>query len=369
MTEHEEAAAELDRVPAVTRAVRLLEQVASARTGQSLSELARALDAPKSSLLNICAALVSERLLRRDEDGNYRLGLRVAEFARAQLSGPRRLTRIGVATQDPCNPFFVVEEQAIVEAAAARNIRTVAFNAEQSLAKQIAQLRELGEAGVDAVIVDAVDSNGVLPGIHELRQKGIHVIAVNTGVADCDASVTTDNVLAGQLIGRFFSETVPEGGRLAIVGGNPVTAVSDRVIGFLSAIREAETLRVVDRVDANQTETGGYEAAKALLARNRKLDGIFAINDPTAIGVAAALRDAGLTIPIASVDGSAAVAKMIEDRKYIVATAAQSPASIGALAVELAERLFSHGSLGNWFHKLPPVLITESNAKSYRPWR
>jgi len=368
MTDSEDSAAGLDRVPAVTRAMRLLEFVAQAHEGKSLSELARALGVPKSSLLNICAALVSERLLKRDENGNYRLGLRVAEFAQAQLLNPRRLRRIGIATQDPANPFFVAEEQAIVEAASQRNIDTIVLNAQHSLAKQLEHLREFAAADVDVVIIDAVDSNGVLPGVRELRRKNIHVIAVNTGAADCDASVATDNVLAGQLIGRFFGEFLPEGSRIAIVGGNPVTAVSDRVVGFLSAIREAEALKAVDRVDANQTEAGGYEAARILLARNSRLDGIFAINDPSAIGVAAALHDAGLSIPIASVDGSAAVLKMIQDGHYVVATAAQSPKTIGTVAVDLAERVFAYGPQGNRFHKLPPVLVTAGNAASYRPW-
>lgn len=357
-----------DRVPAVTRAIKLLELVSQAKAGKSLSELSRALGVPKSSLLNICSALVAERLLKRDSFGTYRLGLRVAEFARAQIAYPPRLKVVGIAMQDPSNPFFAVEEAAAIAASQARDVRAIVKNARKSLETQIRQLGEFTDLGVDAVLVDAIDSNGVSPGLQVLRRAGIPVVAINTGAADCDASVATDNVQAGELVGRYLADSLPEGARVAIIGGNPVTAVSDRIVGFLSALRDYEAIRVVDRVDADQTETGGYKAAKKVLARHQKLDGLFAINDPTAIGACGALRDMKREMPVVSVDGSSAAVQMISEGKYIIATAAQDPRAIGNAGVELAERVLAGEVLTNRYRVLPPVLITSENVRSYQPW-
>lgn len=72
--------------PAVTRAVRILDALAS--DGQHpipLSELSRRVGAPKSSVANICAALVDSGLLRRSEAG-FSLGRRLAELGGAYLS-------------------------------------------------------------------------------------------------------------------------------------------------------------------------------------------------------------------------------------------------------------------------------------------
>lgn len=357
-----------DRVPAVSRAIKLLELVSLANGGKSLSELSRALAVPKSSLLNICSALVAERLLKRDSFGTYRLGLRVAEFARSQIAYPPRLGVVGVSLQDPSNPFFAVEEAAVIAASQRREVRTIIKNARRSLETQILQLQEFADLNVDAVLVDAIDSNGVSPGLQILRRRGIAVVAINTGAADCDASVATDNVHAGELVGRYLADSLTDGARVAIIGGNPVTAVSDRITGFLSALRDYETIRVVDRINGDQTETGGYNAAKTILMRHKKLDGLFAINDPTAIGACGALRDMKREMPVVSVDGSAAAVQMISEGKYIVATAAQDPRSIGATGLELAERVFAGEVLTNRYRTLPPTLVTKENSHTYQPW-
>lgn len=357
-----------DRVPAVTRAVRILEHIAQCSDGSNLSDVSRAVEAPKSSVLNVCNALMAERLLDRDSSGHYRLGLRVAEFAFAQASQSPRLTSIGVATQGIHNPFFVEEQQGVIAFAEARDIRTTVLNAGRSLKTQIDQLREFSRQEVNVVLVDAVDSNGVAPGIEALHRRGKLVIAMNAGAIGCDASVTTDNVVAGQLVGRHLNELLPDQTEIAIIGGNPVSGVFDRIFGFLSAVREQKRLVVVDREDGDQTEEGGYQAARKILQRQSDIGAIFAINDPTAIGAATALKEHDRDLVIVSVDGSSSAIKMIEEQRFVVATAAQDPRAIGETAAAFAEQLFAGTAIHNRFHALPPRLVTRDNLTSYRPW-
>lgn len=361
-------ASKVDRVPAVTRAVRILRHIAQCSDGSNLSDLSRAVDAPKSSVLNVCNALLSERLLDRDTAGNYSLGLRIAEFAFSQAAQSPRLTSIGIATQGVHNPFFVEEQKGVVTSAHARDIRTTVLNAGRSLKTQIDQLRNFSREDVDVVLVDAVDSNGIAPGIEALHRRGKLVIAMNAGAMGCDSTVTTDNVEAGQLVGRYLNELLPDQAEVAIIGGNPVSGVFDRIVGFLSAVREQEQLLVVDREDGDQTEEGGYLATGKILQRQSKLRAIFAINDPTAIGAAKALREQGRDLFIVSVDGSSQAIEMIRQQNYIIATAAQDPRAIGETAVALAELLFAGTAMHNRFHALPPRLITHANLNSYRPW-
>lgn len=77
--------------PAVTRAAAILELLASSDShrmnrGMGLSDIADALELPKSSVYNICQAMVDANLLRKD-GGGYRLGRRLAELGTAYLSG------------------------------------------------------------------------------------------------------------------------------------------------------------------------------------------------------------------------------------------------------------------------------------------
>lgn len=77
---------ERDPAPAVTRALAILDILATAGgRPMSLSELARALGAAKSSTLNVCVALESGRLVQR-RDGGYVLGRRTVELGGAYLS-------------------------------------------------------------------------------------------------------------------------------------------------------------------------------------------------------------------------------------------------------------------------------------------
>ena len=72
--------------PAVTRAAAILDALAEQPTAPTpLSDLARRLGLPKSSVANICAALVDAGLVRR-VDAGFTLGRRLAELGGAYLA-------------------------------------------------------------------------------------------------------------------------------------------------------------------------------------------------------------------------------------------------------------------------------------------
>ena len=71
-------------VPAVTRAVAILDLLASEGAPIGPNAIARRLDLPKSSVANICATLVDSGLLR-PLDGGVTLGPRLAQFGAAYL--------------------------------------------------------------------------------------------------------------------------------------------------------------------------------------------------------------------------------------------------------------------------------------------
>jgi len=73
-------------VPAVDRAVRLLDALATARQPQTLADLARALSLPKSSVHGLLATLAALGLARRTADGAFALGPRPLQWADAFAS-------------------------------------------------------------------------------------------------------------------------------------------------------------------------------------------------------------------------------------------------------------------------------------------
>jgi DNA-binding IclR family transcriptional regulator len=74
-------------VPAVSRALTLLERLAGAREPMGLARLAQELALPKSSVHGLCSTLVSFGYLRRQPDGTFLIGPRVMSLAQAFVSG------------------------------------------------------------------------------------------------------------------------------------------------------------------------------------------------------------------------------------------------------------------------------------------
>ena len=74
-------------VPAVSRALALLERLAGAREPMTLARLASELALPKSSVHGLCSTLVSFGYLRRQPDGAFLIGPRVMGLAEAFVSG------------------------------------------------------------------------------------------------------------------------------------------------------------------------------------------------------------------------------------------------------------------------------------------
>ena len=74
-------------VPALSRALALLERLAGAREPMSLARLAGELALPKSSVHGLCTTLVSFGYLRRQPDGAFLIGPRVMGLAEAFVSG------------------------------------------------------------------------------------------------------------------------------------------------------------------------------------------------------------------------------------------------------------------------------------------
>lgn len=356
------------RVPAVSRAMAVLDDIA--RNGPAtLANLARRLALPKSSLLGICQALVEERLLAQDLGGRYTLGLAVAELAAAQAARPPLLGTLGVTVPNSLNPFYAVEIAGIRQAAGELGAEVVAVDAEQDAQAQVRQIEEFVEAGVDAIVLDAVHSTTVGEVVAKAQAAGVPVVAVNVGAEGARATVTTDNVQAGHLVGSYLAGLLGGRGNVAIVDGQPVTAVADRIVGFLGALRDHPDITVVARQRGDHSVASGEHIARRLLTRHPGLSAIFAINDPMAAGALAAMTDLGVAVPLVSIDGAAVAVEAIGSGGPWQATAAQDPARLGRLAVQYAAQAHAGDALADGKRRLlPTTLITRDTLADYQPW-
>lgn len=69
-----------DRVTAVHKIARLMDEIAAGSEPRSLTDLARALGFPKSTVADLCASLAEERMLQRVPGRRYKLGVGLVEI-------------------------------------------------------------------------------------------------------------------------------------------------------------------------------------------------------------------------------------------------------------------------------------------------
>lgn len=79
-------------VPALDRSVAVLDELANARHGLSLADIAKALSLPKSSAHNLMQALVSHGLVRKDNEGLFTMGTKALSWGQSFNTGSQLMT-------------------------------------------------------------------------------------------------------------------------------------------------------------------------------------------------------------------------------------------------------------------------------------
>lgn len=364
-----EPLADRSRTPAVSRAVAVLTRVGRSPAPLSASAIAKEIDAPRTSVQRICDALTEERLLERGRDGAYWLGPQLAALAASARLSAHHPLRYGLLIPDVENAYYDAVVPAARDDIRSTGGELAVRHADSDGERQRRQWQELLDERSDVILVDAVHTHGFDDLVVRTRGRGVPVVAVGTRIAEVDVSVISDNTQAGLLAGLDLARRLPSGGTVAIIDGLDKNANTERVVGFLDAMRDAPGITVVARRSRHREDlASGRELAEELLAAHPDLSGVFAVCDPLALGAAEYLKEAGSPLPIVSVDGRAQAVAQITAGGPIVATAAQDPARLIRTALECARQLHDGSRPPQRVVSLPVNLITAENARGYRPW-
>ncbi|NWA02237.1 ABC transporter substrate-binding protein [Pseudomonas gingeri] len=284
----------------------------------------------------------------------------------------RELKSVGISLGSLGNPYFVT----LADGAKARalelnpNVKVTSVSADYDLSKQFTQIDNFISAGVDLILLNAVDPAAIESAIKKARKAGIVVVAVDVNARGVNATVQTDNVEAGKLACQFIVDKLAGKGNVIIQNGPQVTAVTDRVTGCKSALAAAPGIKVLsDDQDGKGSREGGLNAMQGYLTRFPKIDGLFAINDPQAIGsdlAAKQLKRSGIVIT--SVDGAPDIENALKTETSIQASASQDPWAMAQTAVNIGNDLLNDKPPAQEVTQLTPKLITRDNVGSYTGW-
>jgi len=265
--------------------------------------------------------------------------------------GPPTRGTIGVSVLTLTNPFFKVIADNITAEAAKHGFDVVVVSGDEDVAKQQNQVKDFLVRRVDAIVLCPCDSRSIGPVIQEANAQGVPVFTADIACLSPSAKVVchiaTDNYGGGKQAAKAMIEALGEtGGKVVILDFKQAESCLLRVKGFKKVIDAHNStgrnrLEIVAELPGGGKKDIGYRAAEDALQTHPDLAGIFAINDPSALGARAALEKAGKArqVKIIGFDGQPEGKKAIKNG-LIYADPIQFPDKIGAMTVQEIVRYF-----------------------------
>ena len=238
------------------------------------------------------------------------------------------------------NPYFNVLNENLRDTIEANGDILITRDPAQSQERQNAQITDMLNEGIDILFANAVDRSGIESALCECEKRGVPVILLDTDVDNrvgVISAIQSDNYKAGVLLAKDLINKKPDGAKILIVANLIASSMVQRRQGFIDTISNEPKYEIVDEIDGvSEIETVNEAMKEYLKTNNKDIDVIFGLNDPTAIGAIAALREKSeKRILIYGVDGSPDAKELIKQGLF-TATVAQHPIYMGKEASKVA---------------------------------
>lgn len=248
---------------------------------------------------------------------------------------------VGVSLLTQTQTFYKELEDAVRAEAEARGLDLVIVACEMDPARQVAQFEDFVTQQVDAILAAPCDSTAIVPSIEAAAAAGVPVFTADIAAhgGPVVSHVASDNVEGGRLAARTLAERIGGAGDIIVIDHPEVASVQDRLTGFLDVMREYPDIRIVQRPSASGQRARAMAAMEDMLQAHPLLEGVFAINDDTALGALAVLEAAGRNdIVIVGFDATEEAQQAIARGSALEADIQQHPAEIGRTAIEVIAR-------------------------------
>ncbi|MEY8457743.1 substrate-binding domain-containing protein [Lactococcus ileimucosae] len=244
---------------------------------------------------------------------------------------------IGVSISTTNNPYFVAMDKGIKDAAEKAGTELNVSDAQNDAAKQTNDVQNFISQKVDAILINPVDSDAIVPAIEAANNANIPVILMDRGASGGEVltTVASDNVEAGKMAAEFIAKEAGKNAKTLQLSGTPgASSTIDRGKGFDNAAKD--TLDVLSSQSANFDRATALNTTQNMLQANKGVQAIFAQNDEMALGAAQAVKAAGLSgVIIVGIDGQPDAQEAIKEGT-LTATVAQQPAKMGEIALQAA---------------------------------
>lgn len=203
-------------------------------------------------------------------------------------------------------------------------------------AGQLEDIRNLIQAGVDAIVVNPANADGINAAIKEATDAGIVVVAVDQAVTEPSAYILSNNQEEYAYLGAkwLFEQMGGKGSVFYMRGAAGAGADNDRDKGFKRALAEYPDIQIAQEVFTGWQQDQGKQQMNDILAAGVPIDGVWTSGIDNVI-VDAFVESGAALVPIVGADNAGFVAQLatVEGLKGAAVT---NPGSVGGAGVALA---------------------------------
>lgn len=272
---------------------------------------------------------------------------------------------IGLALSTLNNPFFVALRDGAQAKATELGLTLQVADGQDDLTKQTSQIEDFITKKVAVIIINPVDSDGIVPAVTKANNAKIPVITVDRAAngGTVASHTASDNVAGAKMAGEFLVKQVGSGNVVQLEGLAGTSAARDRGKGFKEAIDAQTAVKLVASQPADFDRNKGLNVMQNLLQANPGIKGVFAQNDEMALGAVQALAGKSGII-VVGFDATADALTAIEQGK-MAATVAQQPKLLGETGIQIAKDIID----GKQVQASIPVevkLVTKDNVSQFK---
>lgn len=252
----------------------------------------------------------------------------------------------------------------------------ITSDAQGSPDRQLTQILQFIDQGVDGIMVAVLDPNALRPALEKAKEAGIPIIGTEINLENLEpgegwlAQIWPGRDLASYLQVKAASELMPCDGEFVSMNFVVKIPIIEYVVKREAYWGEKFGLKQVGVAAATSDDSAGGEVAMTqLLGQNPDLDAAIIYTDSVATGARSAARSAGLLdLPVIGGNGGNGGFEAVEAGRLNATVQVNYPA-VGRLAVwALYNELQGGPKAPRTFLTPRPVVVTGANISEHSNW-
>ena len=242
--------------------------------------------------------------------------------------------------------------------------------AETAIDEEVNMVNNAINRGVSGIVLAASDPEALIPPVKKAFENGIPVVIIDSGINSdgkyYQSFLATDNRAAGKLAAeKLLAKHGMKKGKVAVMSYTPGAASAiERTGGFMDEVKKQQDIKLMEPLYSQSDMVTALNQTIDVLTSNPDLTAIFGANEPTAVGMARAIKERGFAGKLIAVgfDGNQDLQNFVRDGT-LEGIVVQSSYQMGYKGVKTINKIIK-GEKVDKFIDTGVVFVTKDNIAS-----